>query len=142
MAELTTGLIDNFPVAGVRPSVSVAIEITNDGDSMETVEITGYYVNGSLKEIYVLEANNLNPNEAIIKEYFADLDSFEFVFSTSSETVVISVWGKDTEGALVAAHRVLPAELDSLEPVMGSTGATGATGSTGATGVTGSTGAT
>ncbi|EHL06214.1 hypothetical protein HMPREF0322_03102 [Desulfitobacterium hafniense DP7] len=40
MAELTTGLIDNFPVNGARPSVSVALRITNDGDSTETVRIT------------------------------------------------------------------------------------------------------
>ncbi|SHN62650.1 collagen-like protein [Desulfitobacterium chlororespirans] len=148
MAELTTGLIDNFPVNGVRPSVSVALRITNDGDSMETAGITGYYLNGTIKEVYVLEVVNVNPNEVIIREYFADLDAFEFLFSTSSETVAISVWGKDAEGNLVDAHRVLPAELDSLEPIIvptgptGETGATGATGETGATGATGETGAT
>ncbi len=148
MAELTTGLIDNFPVDGARPSVSVALRITNDGDSTETVTITGYYLNGTIKEVYVLELVTVNPNEVIIREYYANLDAFEFVFSTSSETVVISVWGKDAEGNLVDAHRVLPAELDSLEPIIvptgptGETGATGATGETGATGATGETGAT
>ncbi|MEA5025903.1 MAG: hypothetical protein VB109_24060, partial [Desulfitobacterium hafniense] len=142
MAELTTGLIDNFPVNGVRPSVSVAIRITNDGDSVEMVEIIGYYLNGLFKEVYVLEELSIIPGEVVLREYFADLDAFEFVFSTSSETVVISVWGKDAEGNLVDAHRVLPAELDSLEPVIGPTGATGATGATGDTGATGATGAT
>ncbi|ACL19068.1 Collagen triple helix repeat protein [Desulfitobacterium hafniense DCB-2] len=142
MAELTTGLIDNFPVNGARPSVSVALRITNDGDSTETVRITGYYPNGSFKEVYVLEIVNVNPNEVITREYFADLDAFEFVFSTSSETVAISVWGKDAEGNLVDAHRVLPAELDSLEPIIGPTGETGATGATGETGATGPTGET
>ncbi|EHL06215.1 hypothetical protein HMPREF0322_03103, partial [Desulfitobacterium hafniense DP7] len=78
----------------------------------------------------------------ITREYFADLDAFEFVFSTSSETVAISVWGKDAEGNLVDAHRVLPAELDSLEPIIGPTGETGATGATGETGATGPTGET
>ncbi len=142
MAELTTGLIDNFPVDGARPSVSVALRITNDGDSTETVTITGYYLNGTIKEVYVLELVTVNPNEVIIREYYANLDAFEFVFSTSSETVVISVWGKDAEGNLVDAHRVLPAELDSLEPIIVPTGPTGETGATGATGATGPTGAT
>lgn len=76
MAELTTGLIDNFPVNGVRPSVSIAIRITNDGDSMETAETIGYYLNGSSKEVYVLEAVNVNPNEVILREYFAVFGCF------------------------------------------------------------------
>ncbi|MEL1136333.1 hypothetical protein AAC978_14220, partial [Desulfitobacterium sp. THU1] len=140
MAELTTGLIENFPVNGVRPSVSVSVRITNDGDSVETVEIIGYALNGLFKDVYVLELISVNPGEVVLREYFADLNAFEFVFSTSSEAVVISAWGKDAAGNLVDAHRVLPAELDSLEPVVGPTGSTGATGAVGPTGSTGATG--
>ena len=68
------------------------------------------------------------------------MDAFEFVFSTSFETIAISVWGKDAEGNLVDAHRVLPAELDSLEPIIGPTGEVGPTGATGEVGPTGATG--
>ena len=46
MAILTTGLIENFPVDGVRPSESFALRVTNDGDATELVQIIGYYLSG------------------------------------------------------------------------------------------------
>ncbi|SHN84790.1 hypothetical protein [Desulfitobacterium chlororespirans] len=113
MAELTTGLIENTAVFGVRPTVTLVVRITNDGTTTESVTTEGSFVLGAAKVLYVLESINLLPGEAVEKIYFADFDAFEFQFSTSSPKVVISAWGKDEVGNLVAAHRVLPAELDN-----------------------------
>ena len=144
MAELTTGLIENTPVAGVRPTSSLTVRITNDDTVAASVEILGFYLTGVTKTLYVSELFTVNPGEVATRNYFADFDAFEFQFVTSSDAVEISAWGKDAEGNLVAAHRVLPAELDPIGPdgITGATGATGADGATGATGATGADGAT
>lgn len=116
MASLTTGIVENSPVAGVRPSVRLAVKITNDDSVGVSIQILGYYVSGTLKILYVSELFSMNPGEVANRSYFADFDAFEFQFVTSSPMVEISAWGKNAAGALVAAQRVLPAELNSLIP--------------------------
>ena len=37
MPNLTTGLIENTPVAGVRPTTTLTVKISNDSVSAETV---------------------------------------------------------------------------------------------------------
>ena len=112
MAELTTGLIENTSVLGVRPTVTFVVRITNDGTTTESVMTEGSFVLGGAKVLYVLEQINVLPGEAVERIYFADFDAFEFQFTTSSPEIAISAWGKDEAGNLVAAHRVLPAELE------------------------------
>ncbi|MGC7871587.1 hypothetical protein ACPUYX_08635, partial [Desulfosporosinus sp. SYSU MS00001] len=141
MALLTTGIIENTPVAGVRPTVTVTVKITNDNTAPANVEILGFHVTGTTKALYVQELLALAPGDVVTRVYFAQFDEFEFEFVTSSDAVEISVWGKNAAGALVAAHRLVPAELNPVGPV-GITGATGAAGATGATGAAGATGAT
>ncbi|WP_407313706.1 hypothetical protein [Desulfosporosinus sp. SB140] len=75
-----------------------------------------------MQEIFSLAVGDVTE-----RDYFVLFNAFEFQFITDSDTVEISAWGKDTEGNLVPAHRVQPAELDILGPI-GITGATGATG--------------
>lgn len=43
MAELTTGLIENTPVNGIRPTTTFTVKVTNDGTEVATVEIMGFY---------------------------------------------------------------------------------------------------
>ncbi|MCB8814938.1 hypothetical protein [Desulfosporosinus shakirovi] len=114
MAELTTGLIENTAVLGVRPTVTIVVRITNDGITTKSVMTEGSFVLGAMKVLYVLEDINVLPGEAVERIYFSDFDAFEFQFTTSSPEVVISAWGKDAAGNLVAAHRVLPAELEEI----------------------------
>ncbi|WP_427854232.1 hypothetical protein [Desulfosporosinus orientis] len=130
MANLTTGLIENTPVAGVRPTISFTVNISNDSASTETVQIDGYYVSGTTKIQNVLEQINLTSGAAITRVYYAQFNEFEYQFTTSTDAVEISAWGKNAAGTLTTAHRLVPAEL---EPI-GATGTTGATGATGATG--------
>ncbi|HBV88380.1 MAG TPA: hypothetical protein DEF42_17450 [Desulfosporosinus sp.] len=48
MAELTTGLIENTAVLGVRPTVTFVVRITNDGTTTESVMTEGSFVLGAI----------------------------------------------------------------------------------------------
>ncbi|MCB8818124.1 spore surface glycoprotein BclB, partial [Desulfosporosinus sp. SRJS8] len=144
MIPLTTGFIENTPVLGIRPSTNLAVRIVNNGNLESSVEIRGFFVTGIEKTQYVLEFATLADGEVATRNYYAQFDAFEFQFIVDSDATEISAWGKDSEGNLTAAHRVLPAELDPMGPdgATGSVGGTGSTGATGSVGGTGSTGAT
>ncbi|HBV89238.1 MAG TPA: spore surface glycoprotein BclB, partial [Desulfosporosinus sp.] len=142
MALFTTGLIENTPVAGVRPTSTFTVIITNDDTIAALVQIEGFFVTGATKTQYVLELFVMAPGEVAERIYFAQYDEFEFKFITGSDAIKISAWGKDAAGNLVAAHRLVTAELDAIgsSGITGATGATGVAGATGATGATGTTG--
>ena len=114
--NFTTGLFENTPVEGVRPTASIAVLIVNNDIVGVTVQISGYYLNGTTNVLYVLELFSLKPGEVATRNYYAQFNAFKYQFGTSSQVVVISVWGKDSAGNLVAAHRMLPSELMSLIP--------------------------
>ncbi|MDQ7092668.1 hypothetical protein REC12_03620 [Desulfosporosinus sp. PR] len=76
MASLTTGLIENTPVAGIRPSVTFTVKITNDDTVASTVQIEGFYVAGTTKILYVLELFVLDPGEVATRIYYAEFDEF------------------------------------------------------------------
>lgn len=114
MAELTTGLIENTPVAGIRPTSTFTVKVTNDDSVAANIEIFGFFVTGITKTLYVLELLILAPGEVVTRTYYAQFDEFEFQFITSSNAVEISAWGKNAAGDLTAAHRLVPAELDPI----------------------------
>lgn len=116
MALLTTGIIENPAVSGVRPTSNLAVRIANDDTVAATVLIQGYTVSGTTKTLYVEELLSLAAGTVVNRTYFAQFDGFEFQFNPSSSAVEISAWGKDSSGNLTAAHRVLPAELDPVGP--------------------------
>ena len=111
MPQLTTGLIDNTPVSGVRPSTQVAVMITNDGAVTATVRITAFYVSGSSKIQYVDQPVTIPAGNVVNYTFYANLDAIEFKFDTSSPAVEISVWGMNAAGNLTTAHRLVSAEL-------------------------------
>ncbi|HBS45022.1 MAG TPA: YVTN family beta-propeller repeat-containing protein, partial [Paenibacillus sp.] len=129
-------------VGGIRPTQHVTIKIDNRSDVISsTVLVLGYYMDGT-RTLYVSELVNVMPEQAITKDYYADFDAFEFIFTTLSlvdDPIQVSVWGKNNVGQIVTAHRLVHSEL--LGATVGVTGATGATGADGATGATGATGA-
>ncbi|ODB59488.1 hypothetical protein A7311_11245, partial [Paenibacillus polymyxa] len=114
MAVLSTGPIANDPVLGVRPTQLVTVKIDNrDSVNSSTVLIEGFVLNGS-RTVYVQQLVVVGPNAVITRNFFANLDAFEFVFTTSGPAVnetQISVWGKDALGQLVPAHRLVSDEL-------------------------------
>ncbi|MDQ7092669.1 hypothetical protein REC12_03625 [Desulfosporosinus sp. PR] len=115
MALLTTGLIDNTAVSGVRPSSTLTVLVSNDDSANETVLIEGFYQSGTTKIMYVQELFNLAPGEVAQRNYYAEFDAFEFQFTVSSQFVVISAWGKDAAGNLTTAHRIVAEEVDLVQ---------------------------
>ncbi|MDQ7092676.1 hypothetical protein REC12_03660 [Desulfosporosinus sp. PR] len=115
MAILTTGLIDNNPILGLRPAANFQVRISNEDLAIPgTVQITGIRLIGdTVKDTYVLESFAVPPNTAALRNYFADFDAFEFQFVTAG-SLEISAWGQDALGDLIAAQRVLPAELNPI----------------------------
>nr|WP_307543028.1 exosporium glycoprotein BclB-related protein [Paenibacillus sp. W4I10] len=147
MSFLSTGPIENNAVSGVRPTQTVTVRIDNRSNvTASTVQIQGYYMSGGMRVLYVSESFDIAPNQVVTNNYFANLDAFEFTFTTTAtvnDPVQVSVWGKSSTGALVTAHRLVSSELlGEIPSVTGVTGATGATGATGTTGATGATSAT
>ncbi|MGE6578486.1 YVTN family beta-propeller repeat-containing protein, partial [Paenibacillus xylanexedens] len=145
MANLSTGPIENniSGVTGTRPTQFITVKIDNRNlTDVFNVLLLGYFLDG-VRTLYVEELFNVLPNQVVTKDFVANFDAFEFIFSTADTAAPeaqISVWGKDAEDELVTAHRLVSQEL--LGESLGITGVTGATGNTGATGASGATGAT
>ena len=95
---LSTGPIENNAVNGVRPTQTVTIRIDNRSDvTASSVQIQGYYMNAGLRVLYVSESFDIAPNQVVTNNYFANFDSFEFTFTTTTtvnDPIQVSVWGK------------------------------------------------
>lgn len=114
MAFLTTGLIKNTVVLGVRPSSTLSVRISNADPASASIRINGFYWNGSTKTEYVLDILTLAPGEVADRDYFAQFDAYEFQFITNSDALEISAWGKNAAGNKTVVHSMLPAELFPL----------------------------
>lgn len=112
MAFLTTGLIDNTAVSGVRPSSTLSVLISNNDSVSVTIQIEGFFQSGTTKIMYVEELFVLAAGNVAQRNYFAEFDAFEFQFTISSQAVNISAWGKDAAGNLTTAQRVVAQELN------------------------------
>lgn len=112
MALLTTGLIENTAVAGVRPSSTLTVLISNDDSVSAAIQIAGFYQSGTTKIMYVDEVLTLSAGDVVKRDYYAQFDGFEFQFNVSSLAVEVSAWGKDAAGNLTTAHRVVSEELN------------------------------
>ncbi|GAB6152828.1 hypothetical protein JCM17380_15780 [Desulfosporosinus burensis] len=112
MPYLTTGLFDNTPVAGVRPSSTLSVNISNDDTSTVAIQIEGFFQSGTTKVKYVEELFTLTAGSVTKRNYFAQFDAFEFQFTVSSEAVEITAWGKDATGNLTTAHRAVAQEVN------------------------------
>lgn len=108
MASLTTGLIENNKVSGVRPCTMLLVRFYNKDLKSITVRIDGYYWYGTSKKEYVLDYLTLAPGEVDDKSYYAEFDAFEFQFTSGSEALEVSVWGKDNSGRQTMKYNVLP----------------------------------
>lgn len=115
MALLSTGPIDNSIVLGSRPTKIITVKIVNRNSIENTSVVIQGFILDVFRTIYVNELLDIAPNGVLTKNYFADLDAFEFEFTTT-ETVKakigISVWGKQASGQLVNAHRVVAWEKE------------------------------
>lgn len=102
MTILSTGPIENSPVSGVRPTQQVTIKFVNrDSIISSTIQVEGYVLNGT-RTLYAQDEFVLSPNQVITKNYYADLNAFEFIFTleeAASEVTQISAWGKIRQGS-------------------------------------------
>ncbi|WP_212029770.1 hypothetical protein [Metabacillus lacus] len=114
MAVFKTGPIDNNTTDGNRPTQSVTAVIINTSQTnAASILIQGYFLNGNRTQ-YVSELFRIEPNQVINREFFADFDGFEYIFTTGGsgeEGVELSIWGKNEAGEIVAAHRLVYDEL-------------------------------
>ncbi|MEK5493972.1 hypothetical protein MKZ24_25070 [Paenibacillus sp. FSL R7-0297] len=113
MAVLSTGPIENSPVSGVRQIQQVTVKIVNrDSVNSSTILIQGYFLNG-LRTLYVLEEISLTPNVVITRNYGANFNAYEFVFTTgglAEESTDVSVWGRDGSGVIIDVQRIVADE--------------------------------
>lgn len=112
MSNLTTGLFDNAPVAGVRPSSTLSVNISNDDTATIAIQIQGFFQSGTTKIRYVNELFTINSGSVAQRSYYAQFDAFEFQFTVSSQAVEVTAWGKDATGNLTTAHRVVAQEVN------------------------------
>ncbi|RIW28056.1 hypothetical protein D3H55_22290 [Bacillus salacetis] len=113
MAVLSSGPIENNPVNGVRPTQQLLIKLINTSSTdASSVLIQGYFLNGT-RTLYVLELVNLAPNQVATRNYFANLNGYEFVFETmgaGADETQISLWGRNAAGQFVTAQRLVAEE--------------------------------
>ncbi len=109
---LTTGLIENPAVAGVRPTSTLAVRITNDDTATVAIQINGFYLEGTTKVQYVAEFFTLSAGSVASRNYYAQFEGFEFQFFVSSSAVEVSAWGKNAAGDLTSAHRIVAREFN------------------------------
>jgi len=107
MPYLTTGLVSNASVEGVRQSSTLSVNISNDDTSTVAIQIEGFFQSGTTKVKYVEEFFTLTAGTVALKNYFVPFNAFEFQFFVSSQDVEVSVWSKDANGNLTSAHLVV-----------------------------------
>ncbi|TYS62172.1 collagen-like protein [Bacillus infantis] len=145
MRILSTGPIENNLVNSIRATQKLTIRFVNRNTvNPATVVVQGYRLDGA-RSIYVLELFSLSPNQVITKDYYANLNAFEFIFTANGpreEDTEISVWGKNNAGELIDIHRLVSSELLGSETgQQGPQGASGPQGAQGTQGVQGPQGA-
>lgn len=111
MPYLTTGLLDNTAVAGIRPSSTLSVNISNNDTSTVAIQVEGFFHSETTKVKYVEEFFTLAAGTEALKNYYVQFDAFEFQCFVSSEAVEVSAWGKDATGNLTSAHRVVTEEV-------------------------------
>ena len=100
MAVLTTGVIENRVQmnTGCRPSVTFAARLRNKEPLAAVIQIRGFYLKGTAKVEYVCDSLTLGPGGVMDINHYADFDALEFRFTTSSDDVEVSTWGKNSVG--------------------------------------------
>jgi len=111
MAVLTTGLIENNPVSGIRPSSTLTVRLRNKDLMNAVVQIRGFYLKGTAKIEYVLDSITLAPGRVVDTHHYAQFDALESRFITSSDEVEVLAWGKNDVGNMTVSYHVVPVEI-------------------------------
>ncbi|RIW35619.1 hypothetical protein D3H55_06970 [Bacillus salacetis] len=110
MKRLTTGMIDNSPVNGARPSQQLTLQLVNrNAGSSSSVLIQGSHGTGMDRKTYILQTVDIPPKQAKTIDYYADFDKLLIEVKMNDEAgedIDISLWGRNTEGLLTMNHPV------------------------------------
>ncbi|HBV85237.1 MAG TPA: YncE family protein [Desulfosporosinus sp.] len=115
MASLTTGLIENIRATGVHLCSTLSVTVENKDLITNTIRVNGYYWDRATKKEYVLDLLTLAPGEVVVHNYFAQFEALEFSFISSSDSLEITVWGKNDAGKSTMNYSVLPAQLFPID---------------------------
>lgn len=110
---LTTGAVEN---AVTDPSVNLFVKVLNNNESQPVqAEITLYSLDG-VKNIIGTAIREVAPLSTDYEIFdITDVLQFEVQIGLNqAEKVFVSIWCKDANANLVAAHRFVPAELSTL----------------------------
>lgn len=111
---LSTGPVEN---AAANASISTWVKVLNNNPTGEVnVEVTVYSLNGEKAQL----ANSSFVVAPMATEYdvFEITDVLEYeveVLLSNEQNILVSVWGKDADANLVAAHRFVNNELSVLD---------------------------
>lgn len=61
MAILTTGLIENLEISGVRPSSTLSLRMMNPDPVSASIQIKGFYLKEMTRTEYVFDVKTLAP---------------------------------------------------------------------------------
>lgn len=105
--------IGNFGTPG--ESRSFFVKALNNGHKTARVKILLYRLNGSkvLVETRTFTLPAKSSNFRVLN--VANLLQFEVQIKTDSRNVLVSGWGKNAKGRLVAAHRFVQEELSKIK---------------------------
>ncbi|HWQ42700.1 MAG TPA: hypothetical protein VN456_11795 [Desulfosporosinus sp.] len=150
MLQLTTGLIENklalaidmtptfiVPIKSLsnlnRSCVTLGVRVLNNDTVATSIEIKGFYVNGTTEVEYISDAFYVDAGNVASRQYYVQFDAFEFRFFPSSQAVAISAWGINSAGKSTTDYHVRPMEVNSFvgPTVNGSTRADAETGAPG-----------
>jgi hypothetical protein len=114
MAVISTGPIANPAIGGIRQVSQITVIADNRSSvSASSVLIQGYILNGT-RTLYVEELVYLGPDQVETRNYFGNVDAFEYVFTTSEPaeaSTQISLWGKSAAGAITFTERLVSDEM-------------------------------
>jgi len=113
MPVLTTGAVEN---AVTNPSINLFVKVLNNNETQPIqAEITLYSLDG-VKNIIGTASREIPPLTSDF-EIFDITNVLQFeaqVRLDQADNVFVTVWGKDANASLVAAHRFVMAELSIL----------------------------
>ncbi|WP_440116658.1 hypothetical protein [Paenibacillus sp. QZ-Y1] len=113
LVKYSTGPVENAINLATVPGESRTFfaKAVNNGRSTAQVRVRLYRLNGA-KVLISTVTFTLAPGASSFRVLnVANLVQFEVEFTTNSKHVLVSGWGKNASGRLVAAHRYSPTEL-------------------------------
>ncbi|MTH52048.1 hypothetical protein GKZ89_01415 [Bacillus mangrovi] len=115
MAQFSTGPVDNQSGALGRIAQFLTVKAVNrDAVNSGTLLVEGYSIGGS-RTLYVQELVSISPNQVLTRNYFADVDTYEFLLTaggTAEPEMEVSLWGKDSSGNIVSSQRLVFEEFE------------------------------